>query len=239
MKKIAFSDKYGLTDAVIQGRKTMTRRIIPDIEIDWVRRGRVTLPVGGFKNDTLFMDVRSILRDAGSNSDYSAPAKYQPRYERGEEVAVAQRYKDCGWDPDTLQETFVRKPTVFPDLDPFDENSGWIDLPLKYHKGWTNKMFVLAGLMPHSIIITDVNVERLQDISDEDCIKEGIRESRIEYEGKTIVQWTYFQEKRTIWYNSPREAFAALIDRICGRGTWERNPWVFAYSFKVKHENEN
>lgn len=216
MKKIAFSDKYGLTNAVIHGRKTMTRRIING---DYVE-----IKTYNANGDWHFI--------ADTNDGDSIELK--PNYQIGEEVAVAQRYKDCGWDPDTLQETFVRKPTVFPDLDPFDEHSGWIDLPLKYHKGWTNKMFVLAGLMPHSIIITDVNVERLQDISDEDCIKEGIRESRIEYEGKTIVQWTYFQEKRTIWYNSPREAFAALIDRICGRGTWERNPWVFAYSFKVK-----
>ena len=216
MKKIAFSDKYGLTNAVIQGHKTMTRRII--------------------NGD--YVEIKSYNANGGwhfiADTNDGDSIELKPNYQIGEEVAVAQRYKDCGWEPDTLQETFVRKPTVFPDLDPFDEHSGWIDLPLKYHKGWTNKMFVIAGLMPYSIIITGVNVERLKDISDEDCIKEGIRESRIEYEGKTIVQWTYFQEKRTIWYNSPREAFAALIDRICGRGTWERNPWVFAYSFKVK-----
>ena len=78
MKKIMFNDRYGLTQAVLEGKKTMTRRIIPDIEIDWVRRGRVKLPVGGFENDVLFMNVRSILPDAGI-SDYAAPAKYQPR----------------------------------------------------------------------------------------------------------------------------------------------------------------
>jgi hypothetical protein len=83
MKKIMFNDRYGLTQAVLEGNKTMTRRIIQDIEIDWNRRGRVTLPVGGFENDTLLMDVRSILSDAGIN-DYPAPAKYQPAYKVGE-----------------------------------------------------------------------------------------------------------------------------------------------------------
>ena len=29
MKKIMFNDKYGLTQAVLEGRKTMTRRIVP------------------------------------------------------------------------------------------------------------------------------------------------------------------------------------------------------------------
>lgn len=28
MKKIIFNDKYGLTTAVLEGRKTMTRRVI-------------------------------------------------------------------------------------------------------------------------------------------------------------------------------------------------------------------
>lgn len=30
MQKIMFNDRYGLTQAVIEGRKTMTRRLIPD-----------------------------------------------------------------------------------------------------------------------------------------------------------------------------------------------------------------
>ena len=30
MKKIMFNDRYGLTEAVLAGRKTMTRRIVPD-----------------------------------------------------------------------------------------------------------------------------------------------------------------------------------------------------------------
>ena len=74
-----FNDRFGLTEAVLAGRKTMTRRIIGQyIEMDWNRRGMVQLPVGGFEHDVLFMDVRQILPDAG-RSDYSAPKKYQPK----------------------------------------------------------------------------------------------------------------------------------------------------------------
>ncbi len=29
------------------------------------------------------------------------------------------------------------------------------------------------------------------------------------------------------------EAFANLIDRVSGKGTWESNPWVFAYTFEL------
>lgn len=220
MKKIMFNDRYGLTQAVLEGRKTMTRRIIPDIKIDWNRRGVVTLAVGGFENDVLFMDVRKILPNMGL-SDYPAPAKYQLRYERGEEVAVAQCYKDIDYrgtvgheDASDIQPGMVRP--IF----------------ARESAGWTNKMFVRADLMEETVRITDIRAERLQDISEEDAMREGIRQSVVKYGDKKIVQWTYFGEKITTWFDSPREAFAALIDRICGRGTWQRNPWVYAYTFE-------
>lgn len=222
MKKIMFSERYGLEQAVLAGTKTMTRRIIPDIEIDWNRRGRVTLPVSGFEHGVLFMDVRSILHDAGI-FDYSAPAKYQPKYEVGEEVAIAQPYKN----DDVLT------------YNAYNEDGTAREDGLRRHKemlgskGYRNKMFVKAEYMPHRIRITGIKVERLQDISDEDAMREGIRQSVVEYGDKKIVQWTYFGEKITTWFDSPREAFAALIDRINGRGKWQSNPWVYAYTFEL------
>jgi hypothetical protein len=33
------------------------------------------------------------------------------------------------------------------------------------------------------------------------------------------------------YFESPREAFAALFDRIHGKGAWERNPFVWVYDF--------
>lgn len=30
-----------------------------------------------------------------------------------------------------------------------------------------------------------------------------------------------------------KETFAHLIDRVSGKGTWESNPWVFAYEFEL------
>lgn len=35
------------------------------------------------------------------------------------------------------------------------------------------------------------------------------------------------------WYNTQREAFAILIDKVSGRGTWERNPWVVVCEFEL------
>ena len=218
MKKIMFNDRYGLTQAVLEGKKTMTRRIIPDIEIDWNRRGVVTLPVGGFEHDVLFMDVRKILPDMG-RSDYPAPTKYQPRYERGEEVAVAQCYKDIDHRGIVAYE------------DASDIQPGMVcPIPAQESAGWTNKMFVRADLMEETIRITDIQLQRLNNITDEDCLKEGVEKWIDCYIVSGIME---NQGKNNVCFDTPREAFAALIDRISGKGTWQRNPWVYVYTFEL------
>lgn len=220
MKKIMFNDRYGLTQAVLEGRKTMTRRIIgEDIEVDWVRRGKVHIPIVGYKHRMLWMDCTEFLPDSGK-FDYVAPQKYQPAYDWDEEVAIAQSYRDI------FDEACAKD--YWDDIYAAFRNALVSDKP-----GWRNKMFVRADLMPHSIRITNIKAERLQDISEEDAMREGIRQCVVEYGDKKIVQWTYFGEKITTWFDSPREAFAALIDRISGKGTWQRNPWVFAYTFEL------
>ena len=73
----------------------------------------------------------------------------------------------------------------------------------------------------------NIDVQRLQDISDEDCLKEGI--DRCEKE------WGYWEHVNGSFnfyaFDTIRKAFASLIDKVSGKGTWEKNPWVFVYSF--------
>ena len=174
MKKIMFNDKFGLTQAVIEGRKTMTRRIIHYKDI--LRFGHNK---HSDKSDVLINLVAA--------------------YKIGETVAIAQAYKDI----------IAR---ISPRFSPHAYD--W----MREEKGWTNKMFVKADLMPHRIRITGIKVERLQDITEEDCLKEGIEKDM--YGNKFV-------------HPDARHAFAAMIDRISGIGTWESNPWVFAYSFEL------
>ena len=181
-----FNDRYGLTNAVIEGRKTMTRRLIPDefFGLTWDTRGNTLVYENEYGD---FIDVR--------HSKYT-------RYKLGEVVAVSQCYNDV------VQE--------FTDL--------------AFVPGSTNKMFVRADLMPHQIRITGIRCERLQDISDEDCVKEGVRV------GSQALEYPYYfiDTKHLICdYKSPRRAFAALIDKVSGRGTWDRNPWVVVYEFEL------
>lgn len=106
--------------------------------------------------------------------------------------------------------------------------------------GWNNKMFTKAELMPHQIRIIGIKCERLRDISDEDCINEGIFVNEYVGKGKKCHHYGFdgfFNEAAGWfargWYNTQREAFAILIDKVSGRGTWERNPWVVVCEFEL------
>lgn len=195
MKKIMFNDKYGLTQAVLDGRKTMTRRIIDQRTEGWLR-----------------MQYSERYDDWHRRSPYMYT----------ETLAIAQAYKDIyekgGFD---MHDTFT-----------FVEES----------EGWTNKMFVKAKLMPHHIKITNIRVERLQDISDEDCLREGIYIDKecgqsIGYPLAVPFYCTFRgainRDGKQLYWSTPKDAFAALIDNVSGKGTWESNPMVWVYEFEL------
>ena len=207
MKKIMFNDKLGLTQAVLEVRKTQTRRMIThpkrfkgkDVYGFYVYK-RV---IDGVITEVCMYDEDEISIDQG---------QILPKYKIGEVVAVAQSYRDCGG----LNEAGV------PRWDVISQTVG------STNAGWDNKMFVRADLMPHQIRITNVRIERLQDISDEDCLKEGVR--KVVNENGIDVQYYVGHDA---CFETPREAFANLIDKVSGKGTWNSNPYVFVYDFEL------
>lgn len=297
MKKIMFNDRFRLTQAVLEGIKTQIRILVPNVvfTLQWDIRempdGFHTICVENTYGE--FVDIRD--------------TKFS-RYKLGEVVAIAQCYKE-----------------LYPNADFEMVGDGF----MTESAGWNNKMFVQANLMKRHIKITDVKVERLQDISDEDCLCEGVgaflkriciagaekfektadylhwlechdadpgisycrrcatekaAEMNIcctgeeygigggceaEYDapcsceecgnplkfnfcGNTGIDLRCLDleytsdlhilnqvlsrggedEKETV-HMFARKAFTSLIDNISGKGTWESNPWVEAYSFEL------
>ena len=196
-----FSDKYCLTLAVLYGIKTMTRRLL---KVPKTCNGKEVYSFNVLTNNAGTQCVDLVDENGG------ILGSWKPHYEVGEIVAIAQCYKE-----------------VYPNAG-FEMVDGNF---MTESAGWTNKMFVKANLLPHHIRITDVNVERLQSISDEDILREGVWQF---YDNKNL-----FYVSKNIGYApdvaflSAREAFWYLIDNISGKGTWESNPWVVAYSFEL------
>lgn len=135
------------------------------------------------------------------------------RYNVGEIVAIAQAYKDI---LETLPEPYRRK------------SDGWISTEISESIGFRNKLYVKPILMPLQIKILGVRAERLQDISNEDCIKEGIEKNGL----------CYFNGVHTHSFLSPREAYKALINSIDGKDTWDNNPWVWVYDYELIDRKE-
>lgn len=213
-----FNDKYCLTQAVLDGIKTMTRRkftLTLDKKVDG-KLIRVYPSKVFFDNGKWLFDYEGRI--------YNLPKENYPRYGVGEVVAIAQPYKD-----------FIERLPMYSDAI-LDE----VGMPCKgYKAGWTNKMFVKAELLPHHIKITDVKIERLQDISDKECLREGVKRASIGFyaEGVKVKDWEKEAHRETAsgclkLFPFPRQAFASLIDKVSGKGTWESDPWVVAYSFE-------
>ena len=203
-----FNDRFCLTEAALGGLKTQTRRIEKGLEL---------LSESNHK-----FDGEKIVLDFEASDE---PIIIRPRYKVGEIVAVAQDYKQIYAnmiiDFSTHNYHLPREDSAEKFREKYEETAGW-----------TNKMFVQSELMPHQVRITNVRLERLQDISEEDCIKEGV----IKFEGRFDWNFGFYENK---WgkiphlFESERSAFACLIDRVSGKGTWDRNPYVFVYDFKL------
>lgn len=219
MKKIMFNDKYGLTGAVLSGRKTQTRRIITcpktchGIDVYGFHIGRRV-------SDGLITEICMYDADESSIDD----GEILPKYKIGEIIAIAKSYK-------TLFEEDCKR---------IDRGMAMNNISIKNPTetaGWTNKMFVRADLMPHQIRITNVRIERLQEISYEDCLREGVgiscTENNVGYPFKVPFEYFIGEDKPGCRYSTPQEAYAALIDKVSSKDTWESNPFVFVYDFEL------
>ena len=80
--------------------------------------------------------------------------------------------------------------------------------------------------MPHKIKITGIKQCYLQDITEEECLREGIYEF---LEG----MFNFDNNNKLPWYDSAKEAFADLINKLNGKGYWESNPDGYAYEFEL------
>lgn len=192
-----FNERYGLQSAVLEGRKTQTRREMfycdGPLETKINYKGKLVC----YKNGT------------------EKPIHIS-RFGVGEIVAVAQSYL-----------------SIFNEA---DDGDYWADIYADYRnanvsdtKGWKNKMFVEARLMPHKIKITDIRLERLQDISEEDCFKEGILRAIEEFYFAAIDGESYHSFK----YKTAKDAFLNLLNLISKKDYRNINPYVIVYEFKL------
>ena len=199
MRKILFNDKFCLTQEVLAGNKTMTRRSFARFEPD----ARIFDEICNVEGD---FDDKGRWIFSLYNEDGDIIGDVIPHYNVGDIVAIAQSYK-----------------TIYSEIEDKD-TAEQFKKEYENTAGWNNKMFVKADLLPHHIRITDIKIERLQDISEEDALREGIEELCFDY---------FLPNDYSKPFLMPRDAFAVLIDKVGKKGDWDKNPLVAAYTFEL------
>lgn len=206
--------------ATIEGRKTKTRRII--------------------NPQPICLDGYSVNNGRYFGNPVGETGLIKPRYKVGEIVYLREPYR-VDFEKRTVFFKFSNKtvdiklPTNFVELEKIKK------LQERSKSGFVNKLFVpkwINSYFLNRIKITDVRCERLQDISDEDCLKEGIKKD-VDFTGAYACYYNGLNyTKKTngvlnIAYSTPQESFSSLIDKINGRGAWESNPYVWVYSYEL------
>jgi hypothetical protein len=87
--------------------------------------------------------------------------------------------------------------------------------------------------------VTDVRIEKVQDITESQAISEGVRYHSLyqEWGGVEIHPDSHHNATRYRWYENPKDAYKYLWGSIYGN--WDCNPYVWVVEFEVIHKNIN
>lgn len=201
--------------AILDGSKTQTRRLMKpqprdhDHQSFWGAEWENEPPHYVIRGKDCFCSL------CGDGIGIDGRSLYKAKYEVG----------DILW----VRETYAIKPTIDPEQD-------WTTYLYKasheldgYDTKWRPSIFMPKDACRIRLQVTDIRVERLQDISEEDAIAEGI--DKVADYGSTGYRL----------YTEPNAAYAdidavssyeSLWESINGKGSWDKNPWVWVIAFK-------
>jgi hypothetical protein len=203
-----------MVQAILAERKTQTRRVIKNIEPESKYLGT------GIKGKC-----------------WLEPKNFgKPKSEQTVSVIDQSPYGKIG-DLLWVRETFamVSWPTVIlPHYKADQADDIWVDK-------WKPSIHMPKAAARIWLEITDVRVERLHDISEDDAIAEGIETSIV----KSELFQTYLGYKNYCpqdlednrWHRSPLESYRSLWSKINGVESLNANPWVWVVEFKVVSKN--
>lgn len=242
--------------ALLEGRKTQTRRIV---KVPGIMGGRfpvlppeeiIELEPGEFR--------RGIFHYASTDA-LSGP--YDLRFAVRDRLWVRETWRphylgDGVWDLDISYAADGSRHMI---LDGDFGEGDWLwpkgadrgNVPSIHMPRWASRL---------TLTVTDVRVQRLQDITEDDAIAEGVV---IQHPTEEDIEWAKIGDEETgrayelgpvwvvpgtdcgfgqkprqpIWGPTPTSAFQFLWDSINGPTSWDDNPWVAAISFDVQRGN--
>ncbi|MBD1553854.1 hypothetical protein [Pseudomonas typographi] len=215
--------------AILEGRKTVTRRVTKV-------QPRSKADIGSYGLGQPFIRNPDVTR-SNPECPYGRPGDRLWVRETWEDVHPAQvtdgRYSQAGragipGPPSVTYQTIYRADGPYPkvfythqhpyrSLEP-DSDHGFKGPADNGYTGWTPSTHMPRWASRILLEITDVHVERLQGISEEQAEAEGVGFLRAAPD---------FDETLTA-----KQLFEILWDHINGEGAWKANPWVWCVSFR-------
>jgi hypothetical protein len=208
-RPILFSSQ--IVQAILAGRKTQTRRVL--------NRVATLGPVTEFQRSATpgydwIMRDRRLLWNEIKHADLLERC---PHGAVGDRLWVRETWRADDYAQDDPERTIYRADA---DAEALEGIKGIVKFRPSIHMPRNRARILLE--------ITDVRVQRLQEISDSDALAEG------------IVKWPPVadswkpQQEWNIAYSSPTKAFRALWQEInAERAPWDSNPWVWAITFRL------
>lgn len=243
MRELPILFSTPMVQALLAGRKTMTRRTkgLEDInkfsEMGYNLRYD-SIEDGPDENGYVYFEIND--HKGNPTEKYS---KAKPKYQIGDLLWVKESYYAYGkWVKNGLTKKGSQK-FKFVDLtaDDYLYNDNHPKTIQQGHReviGWYKRpsLFMPKAAARIWLKVTDIKVERLHDITEEDAIKEGIKT----IEGLGYTHYTAHKiytkselEEACPYVESPIHSFLTLWEYINGEESLNANPWVFAYTFEI------
>ena len=204
-----------MVQAIQEDRKGMTRRIVkfPD----------------DFDGKKVFDNSPFGLKYSKSDDTlWRLPCPYG---EVGDILWVRETYTEL------VPEHFITSKYIYKaDITPDSEEIRQEYIKAGYPYKWKPSIFMPKSACRIRLEITNIRVERLQDISEEDAIAEGILElcqsgMQLAQNGRQFLDYSKKIELFNDGLNAI-ESYKSLWESINGKGSWSKNPWIWGIEFK-------
>jgi hypothetical protein len=235
-KPILFSGP--MVRAILEGRKTMTRRALnlptKNIYEHPKMGGWAASTIGG--NDGSFHIIKGgkvptketvCIWHQTTGDCIATPLQV------GDRLWVREACWICppGWTDTPVNPMGPRRQEVAYKAD--DRKGGTAEAARDYNLKLTPSIHMPRWASRITLEVTGVKVERLQDISEADCYAEGCEQDDADGTPVWYVRGTNLLPHPA----TGQKCYRLLWQSINGPGSWDANPWVAAYSFRVVHQS--
>lgn len=228
VRGVTFSPE--MVRALLDGRKTQTRRLIRPLVGDSTAAGKPVLEVAPYCTGSPEHGMAYYWRENGC---WNSSKRFKVAHQVGDELYVREHWKTHpAYDDLPPRDMGGEEPVVY-----LADNGlcSWEDQHPKRLGRFRQAMHMPRWASRLTLRVVDRRFQRVDDILDADAIAEGI--PRWEISGET--KYSYSDEGPSVTTSMPQEAFKWLWDRLHPESgvCFDDGPWVVAYTFEVERRN--